>query len=71
MAEPLKNSFGPEIPVKIATLLKGPYPTFNSAEFIKEVIEDYGPLDLLARGWKITRTLRRFCLEKHRTPFRF
>lgn len=60
MAEPLKNHFGPEIPRIIATMISGPFPTFEAEAFIKDVLDGYEPLELTPRGWKIARTLRHY-----------
>lgn len=58
MAEPLKNQYGPEIPNKIAGMISEVFPGFDSAAFIREVLDGYEALSLTQRGWQITRTLR-------------
>lgn len=59
MAEPLKNQFGPNIPKKIAAMIAAVYPAFNSSSFIRDALDGYEPLNLLARGKKIAHALQR------------
>ena len=65
MAEPLKNQFGENIPRKIAAMISAVYPTFKTDAFVANVMEDYEPLDLMARGRKIAHTLRRYLPEDY------
>ena len=58
MAEPLKNQFGVEVPGRIARMIVPVFPEFNSERFIQEALNEYEPLNLMERGWKITRALR-------------
>lgn len=58
MAEPLKNSFGAEIPKRIAAMIAAVHPAFNSRAFTRDALHGYEELELLPRGWKIARTLR-------------
>jgi len=58
MAEPLKNRFGPQIPVKIAEMIRASHPRFPAEPFIAHAVDGYEPLNLLQRGWKIARALR-------------
>jgi len=60
MAEPLKNQFGPEIPTKIAGMISEEFPEFESAAFIREVLDGYEALSLTQRGWQITKALRQY-----------
>ena len=58
MATPLKNHFGPEIPHRIAAMIRSIHPKFPSSAFTRDALDGFGELDLTARGWKIARTLR-------------
>jgi len=57
LAEPLKNQFGADIPRKIAAMVFAVSPTFPAAAFIKDALNGYDELDLMARGWKIADAL--------------
>ncbi len=59
MAEPLKNSFGPEIPQHLATMISHVHPTFPAQRFVRSALAGYAPLGLLARGRHIAGALRR------------
>lgn len=59
MAEALKNHFGVEIPGRIATMIAAVHPGFDRDAFVAETLAGYEALELLPRGWKIARTLRR------------
>lgn len=65
MAEPLKNQFGAEVPRKIATMILEEFPSFAAEAFIAETLEGYETLDLMPRGRKIARTLRRYLPEDY------
>ena len=65
MAELLKNSFGPEIPAKIASMIRGVYRSFDGDGFVSAVVDGYEPLELKERGVKIGRTLRDFLPENY------
>lgn len=60
MAEPLKNSYGMDIPIKIAHMIQNVYPSFNLAEFIEWIKTDYDSLELMERGRKISAGLTLF-----------
>ncbi len=60
MPEPLKNSFGRDIPIWIADMIKAAYPPFNAEDFLVDVIDGYDDLELTPRGWHIT-----LCLHRH------
>jgi 3-methyladenine DNA glycosylase AlkC len=60
MAEPLKNSFGPEIPVRIAAMVEAVHPAFASAEFVADCLDGYDALDLMPRARRISQVLARF-----------
>lgn len=65
MAEPLKNQFGVEIPGNIARMISRIVPAFERDAFVREVLDGYEALDLMSRGWKIARTLRRYLPENY------
>lgn len=58
MAEPLKNHFGIEIPRRIAGMISGVFPAFDSEGFIRRAMDGYEALELMPRGRKIARALR-------------
>jgi 3-methyladenine DNA glycosylase AlkC len=58
MAEPLKNHFGPDVPVAIAAMVAKVHPSFPVKPFIRDALLGYEPLSLTERGWHIARTLR-------------
>jgi 3-methyladenine DNA glycosylase AlkC len=57
MAEPLKNSFGPEIPRTIAGMISAVHPDFPAKAFVKEALAGYEALELMPRGRKIAQAL--------------
>ncbi len=59
MAEPLKNQFGTEVPRAIATMIAAVHPTFAVNAFMKDVMNGYDNLALMARGEKIAQALHR------------
>lgn len=60
MAEPLKNSYGPEIPTRIATMIARVFPSFEADAFQRAALEGYEALELTPRAWQIAHALRRF-----------
>lgn len=59
MAEPLKNSYGREIPESIAAMVGGVHPGFPAAAFVADALQGYEALDLMARGRRIAHALQR------------
>lgn len=59
MAEQLKNHFGVDIPKKIAGMISAVFSRFPKEAFVRDSLDGYAPLDLMPRGWKIARALRR------------
>jgi 3-methyladenine DNA glycosylase AlkC len=57
VAEPLKNSYGPEIPRRIAAMIEAAYPRFDASAFVRECLDGYEALNLIARGWRIADAL--------------
>lgn len=59
MAEPLKNMYGPDIPRKIASMIKGVHAQFDDKAFVRDALKGYDALELLARGWHMAHTLHK------------
>ena len=58
MAEPLKNQYGADVPRAIGAMITAVHPAFNSAHFVRDVLEGYDALELMPRGKKIALALR-------------
>ena len=58
MAEPLKNSFGPDIPVRIAEMVVAAHPPFDTDSFLSEALSGYEAMELTARARHISAALR-------------
>ena len=59
MAEPLKNSFGADVPKALAHQLRQVHPQFDAAAFVKDALQGYDALELLPRGRHIAQALRK------------
>ncbi len=59
MAEPLKNSFGADVPRTIARMIAAVFPRFDQKTFVRSSLDGYDALELMSRGWKIAHQLRR------------
>jgi len=59
MAEPLKNSFGPEVPARIARMIKEADSTFDEHAFLTDALIGYQELELTPRAWQIAHALGR------------
>jgi 3-methyladenine DNA glycosylase AlkC len=59
MAEPLKNSFGPEAPARIAGMIEKVHDAFATEAFLAEALDGYEALELTPRAWHIARVLGR------------
>jgi 3-methyladenine DNA glycosylase AlkC len=57
MAEPLKNSFGPEVPEKIARMIEAEYSSFDSDGFLARALGGYEELELTPRARQIAAAL--------------
>src|SRR5215211_4802104 len=57
MAEPLKNSFGPEVPARIARMIKEADNTFDEHAFLTDALIGYQDLELTPRAWQIADAL--------------
>jgi len=58
MAEPLKNQFGADIPLKIAGMIVAVSKQFDAKMFISDALEGYEALELKPRAQHIARVLR-------------
>lgn len=59
MAEPLKNHYGPEVPRRIAEMIRSVHPAFPVDDFLGHALADYQNLELLPRGRRIAQSLRK------------
>ena len=59
MAEPLKNYFGPEVPIRIASMIETVDHAFPAEDFLAEALDGYEELELTSRARHIARALRR------------
>jgi len=57
MAEPLKNSFGPEVPARLATMIASVWPDFDSSSFERAALDGLDELELTARARHISAAL--------------
>jgi 3-methyladenine DNA glycosylase AlkC len=59
MAEPLKNSFGPEVPARIAGMIENVDDAFDADAFLADALDGYESLELTPRARHIGRALGR------------
>lgn len=59
MAEPLRNSFGPDVPRRIAAMITSVHPTFPAASFLRDALDGYDALELTPRARQIATALGR------------
>lgn len=57
MGEPLTQFFGPDVPRRIADQIRAVHAAFPRARFLRNALQGYEPLNLMARGRKIARAL--------------
>ena len=57
MAQPLKDSFGPDVPERIAAAVAAVYPGFDSAAFRAAALDGFEALELTPRARHIARAL--------------
>lgn len=57
MAEPLKNSYGPDVPKKISALISAVHSSFPSEKFIANALDGFMELELLPRARHIATAL--------------
>jgi 3-methyladenine DNA glycosylase AlkC len=59
MAEPLKNYFGPDVPARIARMIKDVHGAFDEDAFLADALDGYQALELTPRAWQIADALGR------------
>lgn len=59
MPEPLKASYGPQIPTRIATAITAVHPSFPAEAFLANALTGYDELELMPRGRHIGHALHR------------
>jgi 3-methyladenine DNA glycosylase AlkC len=59
VAEPLKNYFGPDVPVRIAGMIKDVDSSFPAEAFVAEALDGYDAQELTPRAWQVARALGR------------
>jgi 3-methyladenine DNA glycosylase AlkC len=57
MAEALKDSFGPDVAVRIAAMIEAVHPAFPSSAFVADALMGYDQLELTPRAQQIARAL--------------
>ena len=50
MAEPLKNSFGPDVAVTVADMIASAYPAFDRDAFVAACLDGFDELELTPRA---------------------
>ena len=55
--QPLKNSFGPDIPRRIADMIRDVHPAFTGRAFVREALAGYDELELTPRARQIAAAL--------------
>lgn len=59
MATPLKNHFGADVPLAIASMVAAVHRQFPHEAFMQDVLQGYDALELMPRGRHIARALQR------------
>ena len=57
MAEALKHHYGPDIPRRIAAMIRATHPRFDARSFLRHALYGYEALELMQRGAKIADAL--------------
>ena len=57
MAEPLKNSFGPDVPVWVTHVIEAVFPDFEREVFLQVALDGYDDLELTPRARHISKAL--------------
>lgn len=57
MAEALKSHYGPEIPRRIAAMIRAVHPAFDARSFVQHALDGFEALELMQRGAKIADAL--------------
>jgi 3-methyladenine DNA glycosylase AlkC len=58
VAEALKAHYGPEVPRRIAAMIRAVHPKFDVRAFMRDVLDAYAALELMPRGHRIAEALR-------------
>jgi 3-methyladenine DNA glycosylase AlkC len=59
MAEPLKSYYGPDVPARIARMIKEVDGAFDADVFLADALDGYEALELTPRAWQIADALGR------------
>lgn len=59
MAEPLRNSYGSDVPRRIAGMVAAVHPDFPATQFLTDALDGYDALELTPRARRITAALAR------------
>jgi len=59
MAERLKDRFGPAVPRRIAGMIAQAYPAFPARAFVRDALDGFEALELMARAGRIAQALHR------------
>lgn len=70
MAEPLKNQYGPEIPRKIAAMIRNVEADFRIEPFLIDALSGYDELELMPRARHLSRALRRHLPDDYASAIR-
>ncbi len=65
MAEPLKNYYGPEVPARIARMIKEVDSGFDEEAFLADALDGYQALELTPRARQIAQALGRHLPQDH------
>jgi 3-methyladenine DNA glycosylase AlkC len=65
MAEPLKNYFGPDVPARIARMIKEVDSTFDEGAFLTDALDGYQALELTRRARQIADALGRHLPQEY------
>ena len=57
MAEPLKNSFGPDVVLTVADMVTSVYPPFDRARYLAVALDGFDELELTARAKQVSDAL--------------
>ena len=59
MSDRLKDAYGPEVPRRIAAMVKAVHPAFPDRAFLRDALAGYEALELMPRGRHLARALAR------------
>ncbi|MGI9643980.1 MAG: DNA alkylation repair protein [Ilumatobacteraceae bacterium] len=66
MAEPLKDSFGPDVPVAVAAMIAAVEPDFDADRFVAGCLDGYDDLELTPRARKIADVMAEYLPDDRR-----